>query len=79
MPYCDHHAAGAICLAFSTTDSLVKTPSRSRSLDSSSSQARHPLNNLAALARAQGQEEKAERLLIECLSIREKVATCSHV
>ena len=51
LPYCDHHAAGAICLAFSTTDSLVKTPSRSRYLDSSSSQASHPLNNLGALGR----------------------------
>lgn len=36
------------------------------------------LNNLAALARAQGQPERAERLLVECLEIREKVSGGVH-
>lgn len=36
------------------------------------------LNNLASLSRAQGHEDRAETLLIECLSIREKVSGVVH-
>ena len=36
------------------------------------------LHNLASLARAQGQEARAEKYLIECLAIREAVSGTVH-